>query len=163
VWEISIALVAGAALHVVTDEERRLGAGFAALLERDRPTWATLPPSLLRNLDPRDFPELRTLISAGEACDADIVRRWSAGRDFHNAYGPSETSICATRVRYRDSSETPSIGAAIANMQVYVLDADLRPLPPGVPGEIWIGGYFIFYLNKDVFEENLIDLVISEI
>ena len=140
VWEVSIALMAGASLHIVTDEGRRLGAEFAGLLEQARPTFATLPPSLLRNLEPSQFPELRALVSAGEACDADIVRRWSAGRDVWNAYGPTEVSICATHAHFRDSVDAPGIGGAIANASVRVLDADLREVPPGVPGEIWVGG-----------------------
>lgn len=139
-WEIAIALSCGGELHVVDDAGKQLGDGFDRFLERARPTWATLPPSVLRHLQPDQFPALRTLVSAGEACDADIVRRWSAGRQFHNAYGPSEASICATRTAVRDATVSPGIGYPIEGTYARVLDANLDAVVPGVAGELWVGG-----------------------
>ncbi|TGY36629.1 non-ribosomal peptide synthetase [Stenotrophomonas maltophilia] len=139
-WEIAIALSCGGELHVVDDTGKQLGDGFDRFLQRARPTWATLPPSVLRHLQPDQFPHLRTLVSAGEACDADIVRRWSAGRQFHNAYGPSEASICATRTAVRDAAVSPGIGYPIEGTYARVLDANLDDVVPGVVGELWVGG-----------------------
>ncbi|WP_411851393.1 amino acid adenylation domain-containing protein [Stenotrophomonas sp. LGBM10] len=139
-WEMAIALSCGGELHVVDDTGKQLGEGFDRFLQRARPTWATLPPSVLRHLQPEQFPDLRTLVSAGEACDADIVRRWSAGRQFHNAYGPSEASICATRTVVRDAAVSPGIGYPIEGTYARVLDANLDAVVPGVVGELWVGG-----------------------
>jgi acyl carrier protein len=93
---------------------------------------------------------LRTVISAGEACSADIVARWAPGRRFINAYGPAEATVCATLGECRNGSGRPSIGRPIANTQVYILDRHRQPVPIGVPGELYIGGDGLArgYLNR---------------
>ncbi|MFP5286357.1 MAG: non-ribosomal peptide synthetase, partial [Thermoanaerobaculia bacterium] len=92
--EIAMTLSAGAAL-VLGPRERRLSREELTALLRES-TVATLPPAVLGTLSPGDLPGLRTLIVAGEACPLDLARRWSAGRRFFNAYGPTEASVCAT-------------------------------------------------------------------
>jgi hypothetical protein len=103
-------------------------------------TTVTLPPTVLAALPAAGFPALRTVVSAGEACSADVVARWAAGRRFVNGYGPTEATVCATMGECRDGSRRPSIGRPIANTQVYILDESLRPVAVGVPGELYIGG-----------------------
>jgi acyl carrier protein len=87
-----------------------------------------------------DFPTLSTIIVAGEACSAEVLATWSAGRRFLNAYGPTEATVCATIAECGDAHRIPPIGRPIANTQVYLLDQQLRPVPVGVPGELCIGG-----------------------
>jgi amino acid adenylation domain-containing protein len=101
---------------------------------------ATLPPSVLAILPPDDLPELRTVVSAGEAVDAATVERWSAGRTFVNAYGPTETTVCATSASCEADGRAPAIGRPLENVRVYVLDAIGTPAPVGVPGELYVGG-----------------------
>jgi non-ribosomal peptide synthetase component F len=100
--------------------------------------------------DPRRL-HLTTLVSAGEACTAPLAQRWSATQPFINAYGPTEATVCATFHRYRheDGPSLP-IGQPIANARIYVLSAQLQPLPVGVAGEIYIGGAGVGrgYLNR---------------
>src|SRR5262249_40171657 len=72
----------------------RGGDALAGLICEHNVSHATLPPVLLADL-PEDVP-LQTLIVAGEACPADVVARWSAGRRMINAYGPTEATVCAT-------------------------------------------------------------------
>ncbi|MEH2442452.1 amino acid adenylation domain-containing protein [Nostoc sp.] len=72
---------------------------------------------------------------------------------FHNHYGPSETHVVTalTLDKNPDSWPTyPSIGRAIANTQLYLLDAELKPVPIGVAGELYIGGDSLArgYLNR---------------
>jgi thioesterase domain-containing protein/aryl carrier-like protein len=115
-------------------------------------THMTLPPSLLDRLTPSDFPDLRVLVSAGEACSGEQAARWARHATFINAYGPTETSVCATLTEVPDTSsvEQPSIGLPIANYRAYVLDANSRPVPVGVRGELHIGGVGLArgYLNR---------------
>ncbi|HEX8243881.1 MAG TPA: condensation domain-containing protein, partial [Longimicrobium sp.] len=85
-------------------------------------------------------PELRTVVSAGEAVDAATVERWSAGRAFVNAYGPTEVTVCAASARCEADGRVPAIGRALETVRVYVLDAAGRPAPVGVPGELYVGG-----------------------
>ena len=75
--------------------------------------------------------------------------QWSKGRRFLNGYGPTETSICATMNIYNRNASYLSIGRPLQNVDVYVLDRQLQPVPPGVPAELYIGarGLAKGYLN----------------
>jgi thioesterase domain-containing protein/acyl carrier protein len=139
--EVCMALLAGAKLCLGSPDAQ--GAGPAALtaLREQAITIATLPPSVLAVLDPANFPTLQSVIAAGEACPAPVVARWATPeRRFLNAYGPTETTVCATIAECRNDSRTPPIGQAIDNMQIYMLDQHLQPVPIGIPGEIYVGG-----------------------
>ncbi|RCL26419.1 non-ribosomal peptide synthetase [Pseudomonas sp. AFG_SD02_1510_Pfu_092] len=87
---------------------------------------------------------LRCAIVAGEACPASLARQhrqWCAQAQLYNEYGPTEGSVWCSYYRARgDEYGVLPIGRAIANMQVYVLDAQLRPLAAGVSGEIYLSG-----------------------
>ncbi|HEX2079726.1 MAG TPA: amino acid adenylation domain-containing protein, partial [Longimicrobium sp.] len=140
VAELFDALLTGATLVMAPREELLPGEGLLETLRRGRVTVATLPPSVLAILPPDDLPELRTVVSAGEAVDAATVERWSGGRAFVNAYGPTETTVCATSASCEADGRVPTIGRALENVRVYVLDAAGRPAPVGVPGELYVGG-----------------------
>jgi amino acid adenylation domain-containing protein len=140
VAELFDALLAGATLVLASREELLPGPGLLETLRRGRVTVATLPPSVLAMLPSDDLPELRTMVSAGEAVDAATVERWSAGRAFVNAYGPTEVTVCATTAACEVDGCVPAIGRALENVRVYVLDAAGRPAPVGVPGEMYVGG-----------------------
>ncbi|PYC87463.1 non-ribosomal peptide synthetase [Streptomyces tateyamensis] len=138
VWEVLMALTNGAEL-VLPPPDTDPGD-----LRRQAPlvTHMTLPPSLLERLDPADFPQLKLLVSAGEACPAEQAARWARHTGFVNAYGPTETSVCATLtpVAADDAGRTPSIGRPIEGVRCYVLDESGQPLPEGVAGELCVGG-----------------------
>ncbi|HEU4556335.1 MAG TPA: amino acid adenylation domain-containing protein, partial [Longimicrobium sp.] len=140
VAELFDALLAGATLVLASREALLPGPGLLETLRRGRVTVATLPPSVLAILPPDDLPELRTVVSAGEAVDAATVERWSGGRAFVNAYGPTETTVCATAARCEADGRVPAIGRPLENVRVYVLDAAGQPAPVGVPGELYVGG-----------------------
>ncbi|HEU4560010.1 MAG TPA: amino acid adenylation domain-containing protein, partial [Longimicrobium sp.] len=140
VWEVFSALLAGATLVMASREALLPGAGLLETLRNGRVTVATLPPSVLAIFPPDDLPELRTVVSAGEAVDAATVERWSGGRAFVNAYGPTEATVCATSARCEADGRVPAIGRVLENVRVYVLDAAGRPAPVGVPGELYVGG-----------------------
>src|SRR5262249_15974102 len=95
------------------------------------------------------LPALRTLVVAGEACSADLAARWSRGRRFVNAYGPTEVTVCAASEVYTKDGLPPSIGRPLANTRVYLLNDYMEPVPVGVPGEIYVGGIGVTrgYLN----------------
>ncbi|MCP4662881.1 MAG: amino acid adenylation domain-containing protein, partial [bacterium] len=139
VWEITIALGAGAALHLAPPDRLLPGPPLVELLRRRQITCVTLPPSALAVVESEDLPALGTLITAGEACSPELARRWCAGRRFYNAYGPTETAVCATAGRYRGGARLP-IGTPIANLRVHLLDRRLQPVAVGVPGELFIAG-----------------------
>ncbi|MBX3233429.1 MAG: amino acid adenylation domain-containing protein [Labilithrix sp.] len=140
VWEIAMALMAaGGTLVLVPRESVADPAALTSLLVSERVTIATLPPVILHELDPAACP-VKTIISAGEACTIELVRRWGPGRRFVNAYGPTETTVCATLEIVRDELERPPpIGRPLLNMRAYVLGRGEVLSPPGIVGELCIG------------------------
>ncbi|WP_158696966.1 non-ribosomal peptide synthetase [Streptomyces ipomoeae] len=139
-WEMSMALLHGAALVVGRRGRLLPDAELAALLTDWDVTHATLPPSVAGALEPADVPQGLTLVAAGEPCTSALAARWSAGRLMVNAYGPTESTVCATISEPVRGDLAPPIGRAITGTCVYVLDDTLTPVPPGVTGEIHLAG-----------------------
>jgi amino acid adenylation domain-containing protein len=138
--ELAMTLCAGATLVLGPPQTLLAGPALAELLREQAITTVTLPPSVLAGLSPDDLPDLRTVAVAGEACPAEVVARWATGRCFLNAYGPTESTVCATMTECRPDGDKPSIGRPMDNIRAYVLDSRQQPLPVGVPGELYLGG-----------------------
>ncbi|WP_164021375.1 non-ribosomal peptide synthetase [Pyxidicoccus trucidator] len=138
VAEIFGALLAGSTLVLAPRERLMPGAPLRTLLRDEAITAVTLTPSVLAQMEPEDFPALQTLISAGEACTPELVERWGNRVRLLNAYGPTEVTVCATLSEPMKPGQRISIGRPWANVRVYVLDAALRPVPVGVPGELCV-------------------------
>jgi non-ribosomal peptide synthetase-like protein len=139
VEEIWLALFSGATLIVGTAEMVRSGSDLSAILASSGVTVLSCVPTLL-SMMPDDVPSLRLLILGGEACPADLVKRWARpGRRIVNTYGPTETSVVATAAEC--VPELPvTIGRPLPNYFACVLDAALRPVPDGAGGELCIAG-----------------------
>jgi non-ribosomal peptide synthetase component F len=105
-------------------------------------------PSMLRAFlqepEARSCTGLRRVICSGEALPAELAHRFHSALDveLHNLYGPTEASVDVTSWRCEPGSAAPSvpIGRPVWNTRMYVLDGSLSPVPPGVPGELYIAG-----------------------
>ncbi|MEU6237426.1 amino acid adenylation domain-containing protein, partial [Kitasatospora sp. NPDC047058] len=140
-WEILTTLVNGSTLVLAPAERLAAGEPLAALLAEQRVTHATLPPVVLAAMGEARLPAGLTLVTAGEACSAELVARWADGRRMVNAYGPTESTVCATMSGpLTPGTGAPTIGRPITNTRIHVLDGRLRPVPPGVPGELYLTG-----------------------
>jgi amino acid adenylation domain-containing protein len=153
VTEIFMALVSGAALYLAPQERLAIPSELHALLGAAAITAVTLPPSMLAVLDSSGLTDLKTVCSAGENCSREVARRWAPGRRFLNGYGPTEATVAASYYHVTEPEGLPAsvpLGHPIANVQVYVLDARLQPVPVGVAGELHIGGIGVArgYLNR---------------
>jgi len=164
-FEIFTTLSAGATLCLARRESLLPGPALLQLLQDQAITHIAFPPSVLSILPDEELPALKTIVSAGEACSTDIVKRWAKGRRFFNAYGPSEATITTTITEYGKNCQRLTIGRPIANKQVYLLDAHLQPVPVGVPGELCISGVGLArgYLNRpDLTAEKFISNHLGE-
>ncbi len=140
VLEIFTALTHGACLVLAEKEQLLPDAPLLELLRAEAITWTLLPPSTLAHLPPTALPDLHTLFSGGEACSASVIRNWAPGRNFYNAYGPTEASVCTTLARCTGTEISPPLGRPLPNTQIYILDTHLQPVPDGIMGELYIGG-----------------------
>jgi amino acid adenylation domain-containing protein len=165
VWEIFITLGSGATLILAPKEEIMPGPDLIQILNRHGVTHLTLPPSSLGVLPEDSLISLQTLVTAGESCSAELVKKWGRGRRFINAYGPTESTVCACTWEYDGSTGKPPIGRPFENVQLYILDDDLQPLPVGGIGELCIAGVGLAkgYLNRpDLTREKFISNPFSE-
>ena len=160
VWEVGMALLSGATLNLAPRDRLTTGQGLLQVLEQGKITNITLPPSVLAVLPKAPVSDLATIITAGEACSADLVARWANGRQFFNAYGPTETTVCAAMfLAEPDGQVAPPIGKPLPNFKLYVLDANLEPVPIGVPGELCISSVALargYWQQPDLTAEKFI-------
>ena len=140
VMEMLMAFAAGATL-VVPPEGKLLGDDLAHVLTTGAISHTLVPPSALATVPPGEYPHLETLLVGAEACPAALVERWAPGRRMRNAYGPTESTVCATiSDPLVPAAAAPPIGRPVANTTFRILDAALRPVPPGVVGELYLAG-----------------------
>ncbi|WP_098897030.1 non-ribosomal peptide synthetase [Streptomyces sp. st77] len=158
VWEMWGALAHGGRLVVVPHEVSRSPRAFLDLLVRERVTVLSQTPSAFRSLDRADAESpgdrrdlaLRWVVFGGEALSYGVVRSWYGRRPgpaptLVNMYGITETSVQSTRLdldhaEEHDAALVVPIGRAVADTRLYALDDALRPVPPGVVGELYVGG-----------------------
>ena len=149
--EIFMTLCKGASL-CIPPHGVLAGEALAQTVARWNVTHALLPPAVLGTLpEGSGLDPVITLIVAGDASSAALVRRWGEGRRYINAYGPTEASICASMYECRgDERSNPPIGCPISNTKIYILDEYGAPVPAGVVGELYIGGAGVGrgYLNR---------------
>lgn len=110
-----------------------------------------LPPSLLATLPEKSLQTVKTLVSVGEPCPLNIVKKWANGRTFINGYGPTEATVCTTFSKLSGNERIVTIGKPAQNKKVYVLDENKNPVAIGAPGELYISGKGLSsgYLNKN--------------
>ncbi|WP_146176795.1 amino acid adenylation domain-containing protein, partial [Chromobacterium sp. Panama] len=148
VWEFFWPLIAGASLLLARPDGHRDPVYLAELIRRRGVTTLHFVPSMLDAFlqEPASAgcASLRRVLCSGEALPAPLLARAAQTLPcpLHNLYGPTEAAVDVTAWTcdpVRDSRSVP-IGHPIWNTQLFVLDAMLRPLPPGIPGELYLGG-----------------------
>lgn len=150
VTELFTPLVSGSTMVIATQEERHDPLQLADLLESQSVTCATIPPALLPLVPHGEYPALETLIVGGESVSKAVADEWSRTCRFINAYGPTENTVDTTMCIVSDSFEFNNIGRPLPGVSCYVLDDQGRLVPPGVIGELCIGGLQLTdgYLNR---------------
>jgi amino acid adenylation domain-containing protein len=154
VWEIWPYLTAGASVHFPDDATRGSAKSLRDWLMVQRITMGFVPTAMAESLIALEWPSetpLRLVLTG-----ADALRRYPPANlpfSFINNYGPTECTVVATSGEVlpdHRADRYPTIGRPIDNVQVYVLDEELKQVPVGVEGELYIGGAGLArgYLNR---------------
>ena len=146
VFEIFGALTRGGRLVVIPEPVVRSPEELHAVLVAEGVSVLLQTPSAVAAL-PLGGLESVALVMVGEACPVEVVHRWAPGRVMVNAYGPTETTLCAAvsapltagSVGSAGSGVVP-IGSPVGGAALFVLDGWLRPVPVGVVGELYVAG-----------------------
>lgn len=152
VWEIFGPLLQGVRIVIIPDSVVKAPQQFIEILASNKITRLVVVPSLLRilldtntHLQQR-LPQLQLWVTSGEALSHNLLQKFRQTlpeSTLLNLYGSSEVSADVTCYSLSPQDAVPAwvvIGRPIANTQVYVLDRNLKPVPIGVPGEVYIGG-----------------------
>ncbi|OKP97904.1 non-ribosomal peptide synthetase [Paenibacillus sp. P46E] len=158
VWEMSMALLNGAELHILSNETIGSYVEFTDYINRNHITVMTLPPAYLNHLDSNEVETVRLLVTAGSSISRVLLEKWVPKVKYINAYGPTESTICSTMWTYgapmeKKAIELPfvPIGKPIANLQAYIVNDYDKLVPIGVAGELCVSGISLArgYLNKE--------------
>ncbi|MER6555760.1 amino acid adenylation domain-containing protein [Streptomyces sp. NPDC001725] len=168
VHELLLPLITGGTLHIVPEELRGDPASLMTWMGEHGITQAFLPPAYVKWID--EDPalrlaglRLRTLLTGVESLTEAALHRLTRhlpGLRICFGYGPTETTLYSTAYYEPGPLERQCpVGRPLGNTRLYVLDADLRPVPPGVVGEVYLGGDCLArgYLNRpDLTEERFL-------
>jgi len=155
VWELWPSLAAGACIHLVPQNILVSPTDLRDWLLNQEITISFVPTPVAEKLLSLDWPEhscLKTLLLGGDKLH--FYPAASLPFQVINNYGPTENTVVATSGLVKsptfDHFSAPTIGKAIANVQIYLLDQNLQPVPIGVPGELHLGGAGLArgYLNR---------------
>jgi len=141
--EIWLPLLCGARIWLAGREEIADPLLLQQALTRSRATIMQATPSTWRALFASGWTGNRNFkaLVGGETLPADLAQLLAANcGEAWNLYGPTETTIWSSVWRLPAPAERVRVGKPIANTELHVVDASLRPLPIGVPGELFIGG-----------------------
>ena len=138
-------LVTGGRVVVAADGVAADGSAAVDLVRRHGVTHVQATPSgwsvLLAGGLGSPVPQDVVALAGGEALSPDLARRLRGRvRRLLNVYGPTETTIWSTCAEIGPDDDRVTVGRPLANTRVYVLDGARRPVPVGLPGELWIGG-----------------------
>ncbi len=149
VTSIYVPLVSGGQIIIYPETAARVDLALLDVVDDNRVDIIKLTPSHLTLTQERDLRGLRIkqLIVGGENLTTDLARRTSAmfggNITIHNEYGPTEATVGCIVHKYNaesDLGKSIPIGVSIDNMQAYVLDHHMNPVPVGVIGELYVGG-----------------------
>lgn len=142
-----VQLLSGHTIVIIPEEVRPSGAALLAHVAEQQVDALDCTPSQLQLMlaspawpSRERFPSL--MLVGGEPVSKELWSRLTAQGDidFYNVYGPTECTVDATIAHVANAGDIPTIGGPIANTRTYVLDAQTRPVPPGVTGEICVSG-----------------------
>ncbi|MFD5825058.1 amino acid adenylation domain-containing protein [Lentzea sp. NPDC060358] len=138
-FEMTAALLNGGCLVVGTAEQIAPGEPLAEFVRAHRVTHLVLPPTALAVVP--ELPHGTTILVAGEAPPPGVVETWSRDHVLENGYGPTETTVAATlSPPLSEQDVPPPLGPPVTGATLHLLDANLKPVGPGVTAELYVSG-----------------------
>jgi amino acid adenylation domain-containing protein len=141
--EMFVPLVLGAAVLLAARDQVSDGQALATLIDGETSLVGQGPPAMWRMLlDARWRPHaMAAVLCGGEAFPRDLASRLVGdGVPIWNMYGPTETTVWSAVEYVTGTGSTVPIGRPLWNTTLWLLDQDMHPVLPGVPGELYIGG-----------------------
>ncbi|KAF1998049.1 acetyl-CoA synthetase-like protein [Amniculicola lignicola CBS 123094] len=129
-WEILACLMNGGTLHI-------RGSNWEETLREIDTLIAT--PSILASHRRRSFPNIKTVVTGGEACPQSLADEWADDIFYYNICGPTEITILNS-AHLHTPGKPLTIGRPLPNTNVYILDENDEPVPVGSKGVMWVGG-----------------------
>jgi amino acid adenylation domain-containing protein len=146
-WAPILWMISGMTMHIIDEETRADPAKFVEYIDRNRIDYIDVTPeytaSLLSvGLSAAAGNRPSVLMMGGEQIRTSL---WEAIKKLgdvaaFNAYGPTECTVESVSCELPPDTAVPPIGRPIANARVFVLDEWMQPVPPGVPGELYVAG-----------------------
>ncbi len=162
VYEIIVSLTHGLKILLANNAEHRNPVLLDALIKKYGGDVMTVTPSLMKinydnRLEDSALSRIKYMVFGGEPLPEKFVkdlRRLSKGVSIYNIYGPSEITILSN-VQNLDKENKITVGPPILNTQIHILDKNLKRVPIGVVGEIYISGIQVGlgYLGKPKMTE----------
>ncbi|MFE7098408.1 non-ribosomal peptide synthetase, partial [Streptomyces erythrochromogenes] len=143
-WDGLLWLIAGHELHLIGDEVRRDAAALVRYIEAESVDVVEVTPSYAEQLLDEgllDAPAPRVVLLGGEAVGQSLWDRLrqAPATTAHNLYGPTESTVDALTQQFTATGR-PTLGRSVLGTRAHVLDEHLGPVPPGVPGELYLAG-----------------------
>ncbi|MFT5169342.1 MAG: amino acid adenylation domain-containing protein, partial [Saprospiraceae bacterium] len=171
VQDFFLPLMIGAQVYVAKDEEKKDGFQLKAALKKVHPTLMQATPSTWRMLLMANWEGNKklTILCGGEGLTKELSNKlFERSQRLYNIYGPTETTIWSTlkllegdRTLCKLESSYEPIGRPLENVQIYLLDNNLNPVPIGVAGEIYIGGVGVapngYFKREELNAEKFVD------
>jgi amino acid adenylation domain-containing protein len=164
ITQIFTPLISGGSLYMISDELKKEVNLFEQFIVDNQIDFADIPPAYQKLMNIEHISSLKKLGSGGEAAIPEKVAHFTKYGTYFNAYGPTESAICASMFIGKkgdtfDSTIVP-IGKPIQNVQIFLLDQADNLVPIGASGEICIGGAGLArgYLNSpELTAEKFVD------
>ena len=165
--EIYLPLISGAQIILASRTEAKDGRRLTSLIEDSNPTIMQATPAAWQMLLDSGWmgKENLKVLCGGEALQPELADQLCMyNGEVWNLYGPTETTVWSTIIKVEKKSDVIPIGHPIANTRVYILDENMKPLPAGFTGHLYIGGDGLargYHNQPELTKESFVELTIA--
>ena len=149
----------GATLVIAENKDKESARNIVSILNNQKITYASIPPSILALMETFDFTSLKTLVSGGETMPANVAEQIIGKKPYRflNAYGPTECTVMCTLNELKSPLDYKNIGRPLPGVVAYVIDNENKLVENGGEGELVVGGIQLTqgYINRPELNEKM--------